>query len=214
MTQKMMVAGIAVAALLGAAVTGGASAQSYPVKSIRLVVPYPPGGGADLLARPIAQALTEKWGQSVIVDNRGGATGMIGTDIVVKSPADGYTLLMASSAEVALNVAVYSKMSYDPERDLAPVTQVAASPLVLVVHPSLPARNVKEFIALAKKRPGEIGYATAGAGSPHHIAGEWMKLLAKIDIIHVPYKGGGPQLIDLLGGHVDSGFLVLPVVAP
>ena len=214
MAQKSSVAGIAMAALLGAAVAGSASGQSYPVKSIRMVVPYPPGGGADLLGRPIAQALGDKLGQSVVVDNRGGATGMIGTEIVVKSPADGYTMLMASSAEVALNVAVYGKMSYSPERDLAPVTQVAASPLVLVIHPSLPARNAKEFIALAKKRPGEIGYATAGAGSPHNVAGEWMKLIARIDIIHVPYKGGGPQLIDLLGGHVHSGFLVLPVVAP
>jgi tripartite-type tricarboxylate transporter receptor subunit TctC len=214
MATKLIAAGVAAVALAGTIATGGACAQSYPSRPIRLVVPYPPGGGADLLARPIAQALTEKLGQSVIVDNRGGATGMIGTEIVVKSPADGYTLLMASSAEIALNVAVYSKMAYNPERDLATVTQVAASPLVLVVHPSLPAANVKEFIALAKKRPGEIGYATAGNGSPHHIAGEWMKLLAKIDIIHVPYKGGGPQLIDLMGGHVYSGFLVLPVVAP
>ncbi|MEO8441716.1 MAG: tripartite tricarboxylate transporter substrate binding protein [Betaproteobacteria bacterium] len=214
MAQKLSVAQIAAATLLGSAVIGSASGQSYPAKPVRLVVPYPPGGGADLLSRPIAQALGDKLGQSVVVDNRGGATGMIGTDIVVKSPADGYTVLMASSAEVALNVAVYSKMSYNPERDLAPVTQVASSPLVLVVHPSLPAKNVKEFIALAKKRPGEIGYATAGAGSPHHLTGEWMKLITKIDIIHVPYKGGGPQLIDLLGGHVDSGFLVLPVVAP
>ncbi len=205
---------IAAAALLGAIVISSASAQSYPVKPIRLVVPYPPGGGADLLARPMAQVLSEKLGQGVVVDNRGGASGMVGADIVVKSPADGYTVLMASSAEVALNVAVYSKMAYNPERDFAPVTQVAFSPLVLVVHPSLPVRNVKEFIALAKKRPGEIGYATAGAGGPHHIAGEWMKLLAKIDIIHVPYKGGGPQLVDLMGGHVHSGFLVLPVVAP
>lgn len=214
MAQKSIPEKIAAAALLGAAMVGSASGQSYPAKPVRLVVPYPPGGGADLLSRPIAQALGDKLGQSVVVDNRGGATGMIGTDIVVKSPADGYTVLMASSAEVALNVAVYSKMSYNPERDLAPVTQVASSPLVLVVHPSLPAKNVKEFIALAKKRPGEIGYATAGAGSPHHLTGEWMKLIAKIDIIHVPYKGGGPQLIDLLGGHVHSGFLVLPVVAP
>jgi tripartite-type tricarboxylate transporter receptor subunit TctC len=214
MARALIVARIAAAALLGAAVAGSAGAQSYPVKPIRLVVPYPPGGGADLLARPMAQALSEKAGQSVVVDNRGGATGMIGTDIVVKSPADGYTLLMASSAEVALNVAVYSKMSYNPERDLAPVTQVAASPLVLVAHPSLPVKNVKEYIALAKRRPGEISYASAGAGSPHHVTGEWMKLLGKIDIIHVPYKGGGPQLIDLMGGHVHSGFLVLPVVAP
>ncbi len=214
MAQALIVAGTALAALVGAAGIGSAGAQSYPVKPIRLVVPYPPGGGADLLARPMAQALGEKTGQSVVVDNRGGATGMIGTEIVVKSPADGYTLVLASSAEIALNVAVYSNMSYNPERDLAPVTQVAFSPLVLAAHPSLPTRNVKEYIALAKRRPGEIGYASAGAGSPHHVTGEWMKLLGKIDIIHVPYKGGGPQLIDLMGGHVHSGFLVLPVVAP
>lgn len=214
MSQVLNVTSIAVAALLGAAGVGNASAQSYPLKSIRLVVPYPPGGGADVLARPMAQVLSEKLGQGVVVENRGGATGMIGADFAAKSPADGYTVLMASSAEMALNVAVYSKMSYSPERDFAAVTQVAFSPLVLAVHPSLPTRNVTEFIALAKKRPGEIGYASAGAGSPHHVTGEWMKLLAKIDIIHVPYKGGGPQLIDLMGGHVHSSFLVLPVVAP
>jgi tripartite-type tricarboxylate transporter receptor subunit TctC len=139
---------------------------------------------------------------------------MIGTDIAAKSPPDGYTVLIGSVAEVAINVAVYSKMPYNPERDFAPVTLVAVSPLVLAVHPSLPTKSGREFIALAKKRPGEIGYATAGAGSPHHIAGEWMKLLAKIDIIHVPYRGGGPQLVDLMGGHVHSGLLALPVVAP
>lgn len=214
MAQALIAAGIAAAALLGAAVVGSAGAQSYPVKPIRLVVPYPPGGGSDLIARSMAQTLSEKFGQSVIVDNRSGATGMIGTDIAAKSPPDGYTVLVGSVAEVALNVAVYSKMPYNPERDFAPVTLVAVSPLVLAVHPSLPARNVKEFIALAKKQPGEIGYATAGTGSPHHIAGEWTKLLAKIDIIHVSYKGGGPQLVDLMGGHVHSGFLALPVVAP
>ncbi len=205
---------IVAAALLGAAEIGGAGAQSYPVKPIRLVVPYPAGGGSDLIARSMSQMLGEKLGQSVVVDNRGGATGMIGSDIAAKSPPDGYTVLLGSVAEVALNVAVYNKMPYNPERDFAPVTLIAVSPLVLAVHPSLPVRNVKEFIALAKKRPGEIGYATAGAGSPHHIAGEWMKLLAKIAIIHVPYRGGGPQLIDLLGGHVHSGFLALPIVAP
>lgn len=214
MAQASMMARIAAVALLGVAVAGSAGAQGYPVKPIRLVVPYPPGGGTDLLARPIAQKLGERWGQNVVIDNRGGANGMIGADIAAKSPPDGYTVLMGTSADAALNVAVYSKMSYNPERDFAPVILVATSPLVLVVHPSLPARNVQEFIALAKKRPGEISYATGGGGGPHHTAGEWMKLLARIDIIPIHYKGGGLQLIDLMGGHVPSGIAALPVVAP
>ncbi len=200
------------AALLALAFVSAAAAQSYPVKAIRLVVPFPPGGGTDLLARPIAQVLTEKLGQSVIVDNRGGGGGIIGADIVAKSSADGYTVMMATSAEVALNVAVYSKMPYDPLRDFAPVTQVAVSPLILVVPLALPAHDVKEFIALAKQRPGQLSYASGGAGGPHNVAGEWMKLLAKVDIIHVPYRGGGPLLTDLMGGHVDSAIAALPVV--
>jgi tripartite-type tricarboxylate transporter receptor subunit TctC len=203
----------AVALLL--VVAGVASAQAqYPTKPVRMVIPYPPGGGTDLQGRPMAQKLTEKWGQSVLIDNRGGAGGMLGADIVAKSAPDGYTILMCASGEVSLNVALFPKMAYDPERDLIPVTQLSISPLVLVVHPSLPARSVREFVALAKKRPGEIAYASSGAGGPHHIAGEWMKLLAKIDITHVPYKGGGPQLVDVMGGHVHSAFIALPVVAP
>lgn len=194
--------------------SGAVLGQQYPSKPVRMVVPYPAGGGSDLLSRPVAQKLSEKFGQNVVVDNRGGATGMIGTDIAAKSAADGYTLLLGSVAEVALNLAVYSKMPYNPERDLAAVSLIAISPLVLAVHPSLPARNVKDFITLAKKRPGEIGYSSSGSGSPHNIAGEWMKLLAKVNIIHVPFKGGGPQLVALLGGHVPSGFVALPVVAP
>jgi tripartite-type tricarboxylate transporter receptor subunit TctC len=212
--KTMRVAQSAIALAITFIMSGAALGQQYPAKSIRMVVPYPAGGGSDLMARSVSQKLGEKLGKSVIVDNRGGATGMIGTDAAAKSSPDGYTLLLGSVAEIALNVAVYRKMPYNPERDLAPVGLIATSPLVLTVHPSLPARNVKEFIALAKKRPGEIGYATAGAGSPHNIAGEWMKLLAKVDILHVPYKGGGPQLVDLVGGHVHSGFLALPIVAP
>jgi tripartite-type tricarboxylate transporter receptor subunit TctC len=208
-----LVCGIAGGAALAQS-TSTSSGQAYPSKPIRMVVPYPAGGGSDLIARSISKKLSEKLAQGIIVDNRGGATGMIGTDIAAKSAPDGYTLLLGSVAEVALNVAVYKKMPYNPERDLAPVALVATSPLVLAVHPSLPARSVREFIALAKKRPHEIGYATAGEGSPHNVAGEWMKLLAKIDIIHVPYKGGGPQLVDLMGGHVHSGFLALPIAAP
>jgi tripartite-type tricarboxylate transporter receptor subunit TctC len=194
--------------------SGAALSQQYPMKSIRMVVPYPPGGGTDLLARSIIQLLGEKLGQNVTVDNRSGANGMIGADIVAKSPADGYTVLLATSAEVALNAAVYRKMPYNPERDFAPVTLLANSPLVLAIHPSLPARNVKDFISLAKNRPGEISYGSGGAGGPHHVAGEWMKLIAKINLIHVPYKGGGPLLVDLMGGHLHTAIIALPVVAP
>ena len=196
-------------------IAGSALAQEqYPVRTVRIVVPYPPGGGTDLQGRPMAQKLSEKWGQNAVIDNRGGAGGMVGAEIVAKSKPDGYTILMCASGEVSLNVALFPKMPYDPERDLIPVTLLSISPLVLVVHPSLPARSAREFIALAKKRPGEIAYASSGAGGPHHIAGEWMKLIARINIIHVPYKGGGPQLADVIGGHVHSGFIALPVVAP
>jgi len=189
-------------------------AQGYPVKPVRIVVPYPPGGGNDLLARLAGQKLGEKWKQNVVVDNRGGASGMIGAEAVARSPADGYTILLCASPECALNATLFPKMSYDPTRDLSAVTQLAVSSLVLAVHPSLPPRNAKEFIALAKKRPGALSYSSVGAGSPHHISGEWMKLLAGIDITHVPYKGGGPQMVDLMGGHIHSGFVALPVIAP
>ncbi|HKU70665.1 MAG TPA: tripartite tricarboxylate transporter substrate binding protein [Burkholderiales bacterium] len=205
---------LAVLALVAATVSGAALGQPYPSKPIRVVVPYPPGGGTDLLARSIAPRLSDKEGQSIAVDNRSGANGMIGGEIVAKSPPDGYTLLLATSAEVALNAAVYEKMPYNPEREFAPIMLLANSPLVLAVHPALPAKNVKEFIALAKKRPGEITYGSGGAGGPHHIAGEWMKLLAKIDIIHVPYRGGGPLIVDLMGGHLHTSIIALPVVAP
>ncbi len=196
------------------AVAGGVSAQvPYPVKPIRWVIPYPPGGGTDILGRPIARLLGEKLGQSILVDNRGGASGMVGAEIVARSAPDGYTVLMSTSGEAALNVALYPKMNYDPIKDFTPVTQVGVSPLVLVAHPSLPARNVRDYVALAKKRPGSLSYSSIGAGSAQHMAGEWMRLLTGIDIIHVPYKGGGPQMTDLLGGHSPSGILALPAAA-
>ncbi len=195
-------------ALLGSVLADGAiaqtastgSGQAYPAKSVRIVVPYPPGGGNDLLGRPIAQKLSEKWGHNVVIDNRPGASGMIGAEAVVKSAADGYTILLCASPECALNATLYPKMAYNPVRDLAPITQLAVSSLVLIVHPSLPARSAQEYIALAKKQPGELAFSSVGTGSPHHIAGEWMKLMTGISINHVPYKGGGPQLIDLMGG--------------
>lgn len=207
----MLKRSLAVLLLLAA---GAVSAQQYPAKPVRIVIPYPPGGGTDLQGRPMAAKLSEMWKQQVVIENRGGASGMVGAEIVAKSPPDGYTVLMCASAEVSLNVALYSKMNYDPARDFTPVTQLSISPLVLAVHPSLPARNVKEFIALAKKSPGQIGYGTAGPGGPHHMAGEWLKMMAGINIIHVPYKGGGPQMQDLIGGHVHSSFIAMPVVAP
>jgi tripartite-type tricarboxylate transporter receptor subunit TctC len=186
-----------------------ASAQTYPNKGIRIIVPYPPGGGADATARPIAQKLNEHWGQPVVIDNRGGASGMIGADMLAKAPPDGYTIMVASSAESALNVALYPKMSYDPVRDFAPITLATVTPMALVVHPSVPIKSVKEYIAIARAKPGSMTFGSVGSGSPHHFAGAWLKLLAKIDIVHVPYKGSGPLIIDLLGGHVPSGFATL-----
>jgi tripartite-type tricarboxylate transporter receptor subunit TctC len=200
--------------LLLFAVAGGAYAQAqYPVKAMRMIIPYPPGGGTDILGRPIAKLLGDKLGQQVLIDNRGGASGMVGAEIAARSPADGYTILMSTSGEVALNVALYPKMNYDPIKDFAPVTQVGISPLVLVAHPSLPAKDVKEYVALAKKQPGALSYSSIGSGSAQHMAGEWMRLLTGVDVIHVPYKGGGPQMTALLGGHSPSGFLALPVAA-
>ncbi|MDP3715525.1 MAG: tripartite tricarboxylate transporter substrate-binding protein, partial [Burkholderiales bacterium] len=197
------------------AVAGGVAAQTpYPSKPIRMIIPYPPGGGTDILGRPIARNLGEKLGQPIIVENRGGASGMVGAEIAARSAPDGYTILMSTSGEAALNVALYPKMNYDPIKDFVPVTQIGVSPLVLVAHPSLPAKNVKEYIALAKRQPGVLSYSSIGAGSAQHMAGEWMRLLSGADVLHVPYKGGGPQITDLLGGHSPSGFLALPVAAP
>jgi tripartite-type tricarboxylate transporter receptor subunit TctC len=186
-----------------------ADAGEYPVKAIRIVVPFPPGGGADITARPIAQKLSERWGQSVVIDNRGGASGMIGADIVAKAPPDGYTIIVGSSAEAALNVALFPKMPYDPVRDFAPITLATVTPMALVVHPSLPIKSVKEYVAIALAKPGSMTFGSAGAGSPHHFAGEWLKILTKTDIVHVPYKGQAPALIDMIGGHLPSGFATL-----
>lgn len=186
-----------------------ANAGDYPVKALRLIVPFPPGGGADMTARPIAQKLSERWGQSVVIDNRGGASGMIGADILAKAPPDGYTLMVSSSAEAALNVALFPKMPYDPVRDFAPITLATVTPIALVVHPSMPIKSVKEYVAIARARPGAMSFGSAGAGSVHHFAGEWLKILTRIDIVHVPYKGQAPALIDMVGGHLPSGFATL-----
>ena len=191
-----------------------ASAQAYPAKPIRMIVPYAPGGTTDILARAVGQKLTASLGQPVIVDSRPGASGMIGADAAAKAAPDGYTLLMAYTAEIAIMPGLMKKMAYDVHRDLAPVTLGAVTPMVLVVHPSLPSRTVKEFVALARSRPRELPYASAGNGSPAHLAFEWMQRAASISITHVPYKGAGPALIDLMGGHVVIYFSGMPPAMP
>src|SRR5262245_35042595 len=185
-----------------------AFAQSYPVKPIRLVVPYPPGGGADNVARPVAQKLSEALGQQVVIDNRGGAAGIVGAEVVARSKPDGYTLLDDSSSR-AVNPAL-RKLPFDTIRDFASIGMIVVNPNILVVHPSLPVRTVRDLIRLAKERPGEIRYASSGVGSAPHMGAELFKYMAKIDLLHVPYKGGGPALADLIGGHVQ---LLFPNIA-
>ena len=182
-----------------------AHAQNFPTGPIRIVVPFPPGGGTDILARLIARKMNESWGQPVIVDNRPGANGTIGAALVAKAPADGHTLLLVPSG-FAVNPSVYPKLPYNSERDLAPVSHLASSPLLAVVHPSLPVKSIKDLIALAKLKPGQINYGSSGNGSPPHLATEKFKLMAGINMSHIPYKGGGPAMIDLLAGHIPIYF--------
>ena len=191
-----------------AVATAGAVAQpqNYPNKPIRMVVPWPPGGPTDMVGRIVGQEMSRAWGQQVIVDNRPGASGMIGADIVAKAVPNGYTILMAYTPEIVITRSLFKSMTYDPVKDLAPVILVATTPMILVTHPSLPAKNVKELVALAKSRPGQLPYGSAGNGSPQHLAGELLKSMAGIDMVHVPYKGAAPALADLLGGHVAMYF--------
>jgi len=191
-----------------------AAADAYPARSIRFVVAFPPGGGTDIIARSIAQKLAERLAQQVLVDNRPGAGGNIGTDIVAKSAPDGYTMLMGSAGPLAINASLFASMPFDPVRDLAPVTLAASTPNVLVVHPSLKAATVKELIALARTRPGEINFASSGHGTPAHLAGELFNAMAGVKLMHVPYKGAAPALADLLGGQVQLMFSTMPPALP
>jgi tripartite-type tricarboxylate transporter receptor subunit TctC len=194
---------MAIALLLATPWVGGAFAQTYPTKPVRMIVNYPPGGPTDLVGRLTAQYLTEVLGQQVVVENRGGAGGTVGASVVVKSPPDGHTLTLAANGEIAIAPNLYAKLPYDPRRDLAPISRIGASQLLLVVHPSLPVRSVKELVAMARARPGVINFASAGTGSTAHLCAELLKSLAKIDIVHVPYKGAGPALSELMGGQVE-----------
>ena len=191
-----------------------ALAQGYPSRSIRLIAPYPPGGGVDATARIIAQALTEQLGQQVVVENRSGATGRIGTEIAAKSPADGYTLLLGSGAPNAVVPSVTPNLPYDPIKDFAPISLVGTTDYDLLVHPSLPVRSVKQIIALAKAKPGEVTYGSSGILSNTHLAGELLKQLAKIDLIHVAYKGTGPAMVGVLTGETAITFGGGPGAAP
>jgi len=183
-----------------------AFADVYPDKSIRLVVPFPAGGPTDMVARPLAQFLGEQLKQTVVVDNRGGAGGSIGAEVVAKAPADGYTLLMATVGTQAINATLYRKLGYDPVKDFTPISLVAAAPVALVVNPSVPVSSVAELIALAKSKPGSLNFGSAGNGTPGHLTGEMFRAATGIDLKHVPYKGSAPALSDLLGGQIQIMF--------
>jgi tripartite-type tricarboxylate transporter receptor subunit TctC len=202
--------------LIGCAVVSvapGPARADYPDKPLRLIVPFPPGGATDPLARMLSQKLAAVFGQQVVVDNRPGAGTTIGAEIVAKSPPDGYTLFLGSIAN-AISAVLYSKLSYDVVRDIAPVTLLATTPGILVVHPTLPVKSVRELIALAKARPGELAYSSAGNGTPPHLAGALFSYLTGVKLIHVPYKGGGPAVIALLSGEVPLAFASLPSALP
>lgn len=201
-------------AVICAVASAGAHAQSYPSKTVRLISPYPPGGGTDATARIVAQALSDQLGQQVVVDSRGGANGAIGTELAAKSPADGYTLVLGNSATHAILPNMTQKLQYDAVRDFSPISVGALSDFVLVVHPSLPVKNVKELIALARAQPGQLNYAAGGTGTPSHLAMELFNVLAKVKLLQVPYKGNGPASIGLITGEcsvmIGSGPSVVP----
>jgi tripartite-type tricarboxylate transporter receptor subunit TctC len=199
--------------LLAALMSAAAGAQQYPTKTVRLIVGFPPVGGTDIVSRLLAQRLTETWMQQFIVDNRPGATGMIGANLVAKAPPDGYTLLTGHVNSNAIAPWMVHKALYDPLTDFAPIAYIGYAPNVLVVHPSTPARNVKELIALAKAHPGELTFASPGIGSTNHLAGEMFMRATGIKLTHIPYKGSSPAIIDILAGHVVMNFDTLSSVA-
>jgi len=211
MNRKLMSSVLGV--LLGCCGFAFAQEPKFPTKPIRMVVGYAPGGGSDIMARLIAPQITDAMGQQVIVENRPGVAQNIAAEYVAKSPADGYTLFL-SSAALGVNVSLYPKLNYDPVKDFAPVAVFATSANLLLVHPSLPARSVKEFIAVVKKNPGKLNYSSSGSGSTQHLSGEMLKLMIKGDFTHIPYKGTAPALIALVSGEVDFSFSNIPAAQP
>lgn len=199
--------------LVAAAAAAAQPAANYPNKPIRIVVPQSAGGSTDLTARLIAQKLSDAVGQPVVVDNRPGAGSIIGTDLVAKATPDGYTLLVVASS-ITINPSLHRKLPFDPMRDLAPITQLSAFPNMLVVHPSLPVKSVQDLIALARAKPGQINYGSSGTGTGTHLSAELFKSMTGVDMVHVPYKGGGPAVTALLGGQVQLNFATIPSVLP
>jgi len=193
-------------AVIGSIAALPSVAQNWPTKPLRWISPFAPGGGADITSRAIAARLSGELGQQVVVDNRGGAGGMIGVDLAAKSPADGYTLVLGTIGPIAINPSLLPKMPYNPKRDLQPVSQAAIALNVLVVHPSLPVKNVREFITLAKSRPGDVSFGSSGSGATDHLAGELFNAMTGAKMVHVPYKGGAPAMLDLVSGNIQVVF--------
>lgn len=200
---------IALALALAATSQAPALAQGFPSRPVTLVVPFPPGGGTDTGGRVIAEQLSRRWGQPVIVENKGGAAGQIGADFVAKARPDGYTLLLGNIGTQAINPSLYPKMSYDADRAFAPVSLVAELPLAMMVNPAVPAKTAAEFVALAKSQPGKLSYSSSGAGGAPHLAAEMFKEQTGAFVLHVPYRGGGPAVADLLAGHVQLSFMTV-----
>jgi tripartite-type tricarboxylate transporter receptor subunit TctC len=203
-----------ISALLVVGACASATAQQYPTKSVRMIVGFAPGGGTDIVGRIICAKLTELWGQSFIVDNRAGATGTIGADLMAKAAPDGYTIMMGHVNSHGIAPNLFKKLPYDAQRDFAMVAHVGYVPNVLVVHPSIPAKNVAELVTIAKAKPGALNYASSGVGSTQHLAGELFQLISGTKIVHVPYKGSGPAVVDLIAGHVSMNFDTMPPVLP
>ncbi|MGZ5572552.1 MAG: Bug family tripartite tricarboxylate transporter substrate binding protein [Usitatibacter sp.] len=201
--------------LAALAVVAGSAAAQYPTKPVTMIVPWPPGGPSDMAARPLGQGLSQGLGKPFVIENRGGASGNIGTAYVAKqAPADGYTVLVTSSSPIVINPSLYKQMAFDPAKDLVPITNVIRVPLVLAVHPSVPAKNLKELLAYIKSQGGRFQYASSGSGTPQHLTAELFRTVAKLDLVHIPYKGSAPAITDALGGHVpmifDSTVAIVP----
>ena len=205
--RAILISGLLISAV--AAVAQPVAAQQYPVRPIRLIVPFPPGGGTDTMARVVAPKLSEYLGQQVVPENRGGAGANIGAELAAKSPPNGYTVMLATITN-AIGATLYTRLNYDLARDFAPITQLATTPHILVVHPSVPVKSVKEFTAFTRARPGELTYSSSGSGSSAHLAGELFSSLTGTKMVHVPYKGGGPSMIALVGGEVSLCFATMP----
>jgi tripartite-type tricarboxylate transporter receptor subunit TctC len=214
MMQSRRISALAGALVVAVTASAAVAQEKYPSKPIRLIVAFPPGGSTDIIGRLVAQRLSERLGQQVIIDNRGGAGGTIGTELAARASPDGYTLTMGTTSTHVIAPAAYQNLKYDPIKDFAPITLVASTPYLLVLNPGVKATSLKEFVALVKSQPGKLNYASAGAGSTTHLAMEMLKSVAGLDIVHVPYNGNGPAGVAVLGGQVQALFGSMPAVLP